>query len=130
MLIRGLLFAPAMKEAGLFVPDCATCEANPNLKKAFGCTAPSQSGPWGAAFRWNIGGEISDRCPNAGQYDDWVQAAFRLYAGWKKGLTPTGQPPAKCPKPYVDIMLYIDATVDEVKQWVIDNARDKGLNNG
>lgn len=99
------------------MPDCKKCR-NPELREAWGCDRPSKSG-----FKYDLGGVITKRCPNALSRMPVVQASWRLYAAYKRGITPQGKGLRVETDFYCNAMALFEALELEAETWVFEKQK-------
>jgi len=102
---------------------------NQDLRSAWGCEAPSKPGPWGPAFRYDLGGTLVDRCPLALMRHPHTIRALQLYGQYRYGITPSKPTTSH----YQETMHLIDCLTTEAEGWYskeLERQRGKGGGHG
>lgn len=77
-----------------------------------------------------MGGEVTDRCPNALRRIPFVLEANRLYGGWRKGLTPNGRGLRHETACYLETMRLLEALEAEAESWYLEQVKARRKNGG
>lgn len=74
-------------------------------------------------FKFDLGGEVVDRCPNALAKNPFVMNAWRCYSAYKRGITPTGSLSHETTL-YHNTMILMERWESEAENWYVSE-RDK-----
>lgn len=114
-----------LSKAGLDkgLPDCQKCH-KPYLADSWGCKGPSES------FSYNLGGTNVDRCPNALRKQRIVQEAGKLWAPYRRGITPNGRGLRHETAFYCWAMEAFESMDVEAEEWYAQRRQELGIKDG
>lgn len=107
------------------MPDCDRCALDPDLKRGWGCEAPSTDG-----FRYDLGGEIIDRCPISLTKTPMIRPCYRAYAAYKHGITPNGRGMRFETAFFCEVMGQMEYLENEAQTWYASESERKARLHG
>lgn len=84
------------------------------FREEWGCDKESDE------WAYDLGGEVTKRCPNSLSKIPFVYVAFRLYGSYKNGITPGGKGLRNETSLYQETMAIIEANECGSESWYID----------